>query len=234
MLQAKLAKELIKLSNSYKVPELAFNVKATKHHFSYTTWISKMQTILSMFPQTADIIQNDGSIHFYENSETFGNKALYLLIGAKVDTYFQREIHHFNGYGDKALAFIKTQCANISNKDKDYFHHAFSTLRIKENESATAFIRSFIYAKTEAESAGNSYSKNQLVSFVLTGLNHSKNPKYDTALQLYRLEREHGKMTFTLEDIEKRFFSMDEQHAHDQVSSHLACSNMANSLQKGK
>jgi hypothetical protein len=41
-------------------------------------------------------------------------------------------------------------------------------------------------------------------------------------------------MTFTLEDIEKRFFSMDEQHAHDQVSSHLACSDMANSLQKGK
>lgn len=151
-----------------------------------------------MFPQTASVIEDSGTIRFYENSNDLGNKALFLLIGSKVDTYFQWAIRHFAGQGDEALAFIKSQCANISNEDRTHFHHAFTTLCIKENESATAFIRRFIYAKTEAETAGNSYTEYELVSFVLTGLHFSKNPKYDTALQLYRLEREHGKMLFSL------------------------------------
>jgi hypothetical protein len=200
-LQAKLAKELIKLANSYKIPELTFDVQASKRRYNFSTWFSKIQTILSMFPQTATVIQG-GTVTFYKNSNDFGNKALFLLLGAKIDTYFQRAIRHFAGQGDKALAFIQTQCANVSNEDKAHFHYAFSTLRIKENESATAFIQRFIFAKTESESAGNNYSEQDLVSFVLTGLNYSKNPKYDTALQLYRLEREHGKLTFSLEDIE--------------------------------
>jgi hypothetical protein len=88
--------------------------------------------------------------------------------------------------------------------------------------------------KTESESAGNLYSEGELVSFVLTGLNYSKNLKYDTALQLYRLEREHGKMSFTLEDIEKRFFSMDEQIARDKSLTRIAMGNVANSLQRGQ
>jgi hypothetical protein len=229
VLQAKLAKELIKLANSYKISELIFDVQASKRRFNFSTWFSKMQTILSMFPQTASVIQHDGKIGFYQNTNDFGNKALFLLIGSKVDTYFQRAIRHFAGQGDKALAFIQSQCANISNEDKSHFHHAFTTLRIKENESATAFIKRFIFAKTEAESAGNLYSEHDLVSFVLTGLNSSKNPKYDTALQLYRLEREHGKMLFTLEDIEKRFFSMDEQTAREKILTRIALGNAANS-----
>ncbi len=112
-----------------------------------------------MFPQTASVIQHDGTVQFFEDSNAFGNKALYLLIGANMHTYFQRASYHFNGHRDKALAFIQTQCANISNEDKYYFHHAFSTLRIKENESTTAYIRHFIYYKTEAEAARNVYTE---------------------------------------------------------------------------
>jgi hypothetical protein len=122
----------------------------------------------------------------------------------------------------------------VSNEDKTHFHHVFTTLQIKENKSATAFIHRFIFAKTESESAGNLYSEGKLVSFVLTGLNYSKNLKYDTALQLYRLEHEHGKMSFTLEDIEKRFFSMDEQIARDKSLTRIAMGNVANSLQRGQ
>jgi hypothetical protein len=187
VIQAKLAKELIKLANSYKIQELTFDVQASKRRFNFSTWFSKMQTILSLFPQTACVIQQDGTIRFYDNNNDLGNKALFLLIGTKVDTYFQRAIRHFSGQGYKALVFIQTQCANISLEDKAHFHHAFITLRIKENESATAFIRRFIFAKTEAEAVGKTYSEQELVSFVLTGLNFSKNSKYDTALQLYRL-----------------------------------------------
>jgi hypothetical protein len=169
-LQAKLAKELIKLANSYKIPELTFDVQASKRRFNFSTWYSKMQTILSMFPQTALIVQDPNTVTFYPNSNDIGNKALFLLIGAKVDSYFQRAIRHFSGHSDKALAFIKSQCANISTEDKLHFHHAFTTLRIK---SATGVLKRFIFAKTEAESAGNSYSEHDLVSFALNGLNHS-------------------------------------------------------------
>jgi transposase InsO family protein len=234
VLQAKIAKELIKLASSYKIQELTFDVQASKRRFNFSTWFSKIQTILSMFPQTASIIQVDGTIKLFTDPNALGNKALFLLIGAKVDTYFQRVIRPFAGKGDQALAFIKTQCAHVSNEDKSHFHHAFTTLRIKENESATAFIRRFIFAKTEAESTGNLYTEHDLVSFVLTGLSFSKNPKYDTALQLYRLERDHGKMSFTLEDVEKRFLSMDEQSARDKAFTKIALGQAAHSLKRGK
>jgi hypothetical protein len=90
-----------------------------------------MQTILSMFPETALIVQDPTTVSFYPNSKDIGNKSLFLLIGAKVDAYFQRAIRHFSGHGDKALAFIKSQCVNVSTEDKSAFYHAFTTLRIK-------------------------------------------------------------------------------------------------------
>jgi 6-phosphogluconolactonase/glucosamine-6-phosphate isomerase/deaminase len=71
------------------------------------------------------------------------------------------------------------------------------------------------------------------VSFILTGLNYSKNPKYDTALQLYHLEREHSKISFSLKDIEKRFFSMDKQAAREKVLTRIALGNAVNSFKKG-
>jgi len=71
-----------------------------------------------------------------------------------------------------------------------------------------------------------------LVSFVLTGLNCSKKPKYDTALHFYRLEREHGKMPFSLEDIEKCFFSLDEQTARERVLTRIALGNAATTNSK--
>jgi hypothetical protein len=105
-LQAKLAKELIKLANSYKFPELTFDIQASKRRYNFSTWFTKLQTILSMFPQTSNVIQDSGMIMFYPNSNDFGNKALFLLIGAKVDNYFQRAIRPFAGQCDKALAFF--------------------------------------------------------------------------------------------------------------------------------
>jgi hypothetical protein len=55
VLQAKLAKELIKLASSYKVQELTFDVQASKRRYNFSTWFSKLQTILSVFPQTASM-----------------------------------------------------------------------------------------------------------------------------------------------------------------------------------
>jgi hypothetical protein len=128
----------------------------------------------------------------YAKPDCIGNKALYLLICSRADGYFQRAIKQFERHGDKALAFVKTQCANVSALDKNYFHNMLTTMRIKESESATSFLCHFAYAKAEAEGADNIYFESQLVNFALARMHTSKNSKYDTAIQLYHLERENG------------------------------------------
>jgi hypothetical protein len=158
--QAKLAKELIKLAQTYKVSELVFNTRGTKCRTNYFLWSTKLLPILAMFPQTSEVF-NSVNITPYDDAEFVGNKALYLLISATVDEYFQRAIKKFEGYGDKALAFIKTQCANISAEDTHHYHHIFTTMRIKDNKSATNFFKRFTSAQTEAEAAGNSYTEDQ-------------------------------------------------------------------------
>jgi hypothetical protein len=157
-LQAKLAKELIKLAETYKISELVFETKATKRRSNYLTWWSKLRPILAMFPQTA-VVFKDNEIIPFPNPNNIGNRALYLLICSKVDEYFQWSIKQFEGFGDKALASIKIQCTNISAEKMQHYHHMFTSLRIKDNESTTNFFRRFTYARTESEAAGNTYTE---------------------------------------------------------------------------
>jgi len=167
-------------------------------------------------------------IHPFTDGDCIGNKALFLLIGSRVDGYFQRAIRKYEGKGDQALIFIKNQCASTTADDTHHFHHLFTSLQIKENESATNFFRQFTFAQTEAEGVGNTYSDPSLVNFALAGLATSKNPKYDTAVQLYNLKRDGGKL-YTLEDIEKKFFSINEKISRDVASARIAYGNMATS-----
>jgi hypothetical protein len=125
--QAKLAKELIKLANTYKVPELKFSDQASKRRSAYNAWVTKMRTILSMFPGTMNLFQQDTIIPF-SDPDCAENKAVFLLISSKIDTYFLKAIMIHNGKGDKALELIKMQCANIEALDKHHFHHLFTTL----------------------------------------------------------------------------------------------------------
>jgi len=225
--QAKLAKELIKLANTYKVPELTFTDKARARRTAYQTWFTKLRTILAMFAETSQLIQGENVIPF-TNADCIGNKAIFLLIGSRVDAYFQRAIRKYEGKGDQALAFIKNQCASTTADDTHHFHHLFTSLRIKENESATNFFRRFTFARTEAEGVGNTYQEASLVNFALAGLATSHNPRYDTAVQLYNLERDGGK-TYTLEEIEKKFFAIDEKMSREHASARIAQGNMATS-----
>jgi hypothetical protein len=224
--QAKLAKELINLAETYKIPELTFDTKATKRRTNYFLCSSKLRPVLAMFSQTCKVF-DEIDIKPFQDPEDVGNKALYLLISAKVDEYFQRAIKKFEGYGDKALAFIKTQCANINAEDTHHYHHIFTTMRIKDNESATNFFKRFTFAQTEAEAAGNTYTEEQLVSFALAGFTSTQNTRYETALQLYRLEREQNSSKFTLAQLEKKFFSMDEQTARDSALTRIALGHAA-------
>lgn len=162
-------------------------------------WISRLHPILAMFPKTTSVLKQEDIIPFTD-SNCIGNKALFLLIGSRVDEYFQRAIQGFEGHGDKALKFIKSKCANITADDTHHFHHLFTTICIKESESATSYFRWFTFGRTEAEGAGNLYTSDALVNYPPAGMCTTKNPRYDTAVQLFQLEREGGK-TFTLEDL---------------------------------
>lgn len=54
----------------------------------------------------------------FADPAAIGNRALYLLISFRVDSYFQRAIRHFEPFGNKALALLQDQCAHISREDK--------------------------------------------------------------------------------------------------------------------
>jgi hypothetical protein len=107
-----------------------------------------------------------------------------------------------------------------------HFHLLFTSIRIKKNESATNFFRRFTFARTEAEGVGNMYSEQSLVNLALAGLGTSKSPKYDSAVQLYNLECDSGKI-FTLEDLEKKIFAIDEKTSREAAKTRIAQGNMA-------
>jgi len=73
--QAKLAKELIKSANTYKVPELTFTDKATRRRSQYQTWFTKLRPILAMFPDTAKLIEGEKVVP-YADKDCVGNKVL--------------------------------------------------------------------------------------------------------------------------------------------------------------
>ncbi len=132
-----------------------------------------------------------------------------------MDEHFQGAIKELAGFSDEALLIIRQKCAHINEVDKHQFHQLFTSLRIKDIESATIFFRCFTYAKTEAEASTNIYSTEQVIEFTLSRLSHTKNMKYETALQLYNLECDNGKV-YTIQEIEKK------KTAHDTASLQIA------------
>jgi hypothetical protein len=103
---AKLAKEIIKLADTYKVPELKFDEQATQQGDNYHTWIMKLCPILAMFPQTASGLPGDSIIPF-QDPHSNRNRAFYLLLSARTDSYFQRAIKQHEPFGDKVLELIQ-------------------------------------------------------------------------------------------------------------------------------
>jgi hypothetical protein len=111
------------------------------------------------------------------------------------------------------LLYIENFCASINADDTHHIHYLFTSIQIKEQESATNYFHGFTFTRTEAKGAGNTYTKQSLVNFALAGLATPKNPKYDTAVQLYNLDWDGGKV-YSLEDVKKKFFAIDEKPSH--------------------
>lgn len=51
------------------------------------------------------------------------------------------------------LALLQDLCTHISREDKSYFHELLIGLRIRDNESASIFIKWFTYAQTTVEAS---------------------------------------------------------------------------------
>jgi len=75
------------LAETYKVPELCFDEQANKWRYNFHTWISKLKSIIAMFPQTASVFTGD-KVVFYSNPDCIGNKALFLLLGSRTDALY--------------------------------------------------------------------------------------------------------------------------------------------------
>jgi len=177
-----------------------------------------LQPILAMFTQMACVLPRDKVVPFGDPTAT-GNRALYLLISSRVDSYFQRAIWQLEPFSDKALELLQDQFAHISREDKSNFHEMLIGLCIQDNKSASNFIKRFTYAKTTAEAVSDAYTNKQLVDFVLAGLRASKQEFYRTALPIYRLEWLQG-TTFTLCEIIQNFFQIDECIGRDKHQMH--------------
>jgi len=192
--QAKLAKYLIKL--------LKFSEQASKRRSNYSAWVTKIKSILSMFPKTMNVLQQETIIR-YTDPNGMENKALFLLISSEADAYFLKAIMIHEGKRDKALEVIKTQCAHIAAADMHHYHYLFTSLQIPTDESATSFFRHFTFAHSASESANNSYSEEELVNFALSRLSYTSSPKYEMVLQLYNLQQERGS-SYILANIEEK------------------------------
>jgi hypothetical protein len=65
----------------------------------------KIQPILGMFSQTSLVLPNDKVVPF-ANPHAIGNRALYLLIASRTDSYFQWAIRQFEPFGNMALELL--------------------------------------------------------------------------------------------------------------------------------
>jgi len=220
-------KGLITQDNTYNVPELKFSEQAVKRQSSYAAWITKLKTILSMFPNTMNLIGRDAILPFSDPS-CIENKAIFLRISSKVDAYFLKAIMVHEGKGDKALDIIKNQCAHLGAAGKHHYHHLFTTLCIRSDKSATIFFRRFTFARSASEATSNTYTEAELVHFALNGLSSTSNPKYEMALHLYNLQRD-GSSIYTLANIETKFFTINEKVARDKTLTKLAIGHVASS-----
>jgi len=126
---------------------LTFSADAERRRSNYEQWFQKFKDVLAMYPQTSSVVANN-SIVTFSDPNCVGNKALYMLLASRTDRYFQRLIRRHDGNGDAALEMLKQQCAPTNSSDKHHYHMRFTTLRILCDESATAFIRRFNYARS--------------------------------------------------------------------------------------
>ena len=85
------------------------------------------------------------------------------IVHAYIDAHSQRLIYAYPGYGIEAVTRLQPQCANTTFAEKSRYNRYFQKVVHKGGESAINYIKIFQNEKALAVSAGNSYSKYQLM-----------------------------------------------------------------------
>jgi hypothetical protein len=150
-------------------------------------------------------------IFLYHDPECVGNQALLMLKSAMVDHYYCNLMSRIEGFGDRALQMLQDNCANITTMGTYDFLQFFTALKIFLDETATKLIHRFIVARTQAKLAGNRYTNEQLVDFILAGIySNNGSGHYKVAVQLLMGKRESGEAV-TFEAIENKFLAVDKR-----------------------
>jgi len=79
---------LLTHAEKQNVPILKYDEQATKRRWNYQNWVARLRPVLEMFKQTASVF-NQEIIIVYKDPLHVGNKALFILVNAKVDNYFR-------------------------------------------------------------------------------------------------------------------------------------------------
>ena len=93
----------------------------------------------------------------------YSKQATCNLLYAYIYANSQRLIYEYPGYGIEAVTRLQPQCANTTFAEKSRYNRYFQKVVHKGGESAINYIKIFQNEKALAVSAGNSYSKYQLM-----------------------------------------------------------------------
>ena len=163
-----------------------------------------------MFYQVCGIMPNN-CVELYDNPEEVGNKTLFLLLTGNIDSHFQRVIKNYTGYGDKALQLLQVQCSSITPNDHHHFHFQFTTLCLHERETATTFLHSFLIGRTQLEMTGRTFTKEEIVDYVLAAMSSTrvKHSIYILMVQILQTDWDRG-LTLTYEQIDQCMLKLDD------------------------
>jgi hypothetical protein len=131
----KLAKDLIKLADTYNIPELQFSEQAAKRRYNYNSWIIKIRMSNSLHDKAAHHCQFCTTTMCWKQSPIFIDKRKSGPIFSEC---------HFGPWGKRRRCSAPTWILMILT----IFHHAFTSLQIKPDEIGTSFFKRFIFAKS--------------------------------------------------------------------------------------
>ena len=102
-----------------------------------------------------------------EEFSYYAKKAIWNLLYEYIDTYSQRLIDEYPGYGLQAIKRLQYQCKNTTFSEKIIYNRMFQQVIHKWGESEINYIKRFQNNKALGISVGNSYSEDQLMYTIL-------------------------------------------------------------------
>ena len=159
-------------------------------------------------------------MNLFPDPESEANKAVYALVRAYSDITYSTLIHRHYGKGNLALQLLQQHSAQFTPTDMNFFNQELHSMSILPNETASSFICRFNFARSDAETVGNTYEDGQLVDLFLSGMRHTKQLQYLSDLASFRTQRDNNPSQTNMATIESRFSAIDEDISRGAAQSH--------------